>query len=493
MWAVSEVDVSLVIPDIRPNAAYQGSVSLTCTPSQWSDDVTATASSSAASGVSVIFDACPQRVTISKVSGMNGKKQLKVSRFRHDTTSGRVTVELDESSLGEYCTTFDIVVAFTSKIAPENIRTGVYCCHVKTAAAAAGGKKGAAGGGNNGTDAFNALLTHFEVHHAREAFPCPDDPTMRCSRWRIQIQVPSRMINALSNTAISDCKDGIGAGGSMRQFVFTKTCGDVPLPAYVVCFAAFSEGVMVQHTKSFTTKAQSQDIQLTVWVPTGSSFPFAFLMKATCDAIEYLESFFDQPIPIEGGKLDVVVAPSMDLGGMEHHSCIFINESLCGQTSCAAGTKTKSSISTQKMEEDIATMITHELTHHWMGNAIGLPFELKEGVCLILEASIGDLVLERPMRKILPQDSTASAAAAVVTSPHQCSAAKSKETTSSDEALRGRELTGQTYQAALRKMRAVVAELGWSSFEGAMRRLVAESLGAYVDVEGFTAYLAAAE
>jgi hypothetical protein len=486
---VSEVDASLFIPDIRPGAAYQGTVSLTCTPAQWRKPDEADAASSSTSA-QVIFHACPLRVAITKVTGVSGKKQLKVNRFRHDSSNGLVTVELDDSSVGEYCTMFEVVVAFTSKIAPENIRTGVYCCNVKTTAPSAG-KKGAGAA----AEGCNALLTHFEVHHAREAFPCPDDPMMRCSRWRVQLQVPSRMVHAVGNTPLSENKDGVGAGGSMRQFVFAKTTGDTSLPAYVVCFAVFADGVMAQHTKPITTKAHAQDIQLTIWAPTASSFPTPFLMKSTCDAIEYLESFFDQPLPIEGGKLDVVVAPSMDLGGMEHHSCIFINESLCGQTSCAATTKAKpsSSTSTSKVEEDIATMITHELTHHWMGNAIGLPFELKEGVCLILEASIGDLVLGRPMRKILPQQDAANAAAAATANSHHCGHAKSKETTTSDEALRGKELTGHTYQAALRKMRAIVADLGWLSFEGAMRRLVAESLGTYVDVEGFTSFLAAAE
>lgn len=483
MWCVSEVDASLTIADVRPGAPYHGVVTMSCSPPQWmGEEQTCEGSLDTSAALArVVFHACPQRISITKMNALCGKKQIKIKGFKQDQTTGVVTVDFDAESMGEFCSVLDLSVVFSSCIAPENIRTGVYCCAVKCSAVVTKGK-----GGGTRSDAgqpYNALFTHFEVYHAREAFPCPDDPKLRCGRWRVQLLLPSRMCQAVSNTPLlGDSKDGLGPGGSMRQYVFTKTAGEVLLPAYVVCFAAFCEGVMSIRSTTMTTKSHQHEIQLNLWAPVGSLFPMAFLEKVTRDAIEYLESFFDQPIPCEGGKMDVVVVPSMDLGGMEHHSCVFINESLCGQTSCSGsgGASGKGGAQMKvKMEEEIATMVVHELTHHWMGNAVGLPFELKEGVCLILEAAIGDLVLGRPMRKIAVE---AQPSCHVVTSE--------KEAASTDEALKGRELTGHTYQAALRKMKAAVAELGWSAFESAMRRLVSQQFGSYVDLEVFRTFMA---
>lgn len=85
----------------------------------------------------------------------------------------------------------EVVITFTSKLRDGAVDPrGVYTCP--------GGR----------------VATHFEVSHARTAFPCPDDPKIRLA-WLLSVSVPETY-SVLSNGAISSTKSSTG-GLTLRR------------------------------------------------------------------------------------------------------------------------------------------------------------------------------------------------------------------------------------------------------------------------------------
>lgn len=450
-WVPTSCSVSLSFSAVGHGRPYTGTSTITyqrCDTHCCSGDEDSSTPSS-----SLTFHACPQRVSIEKISVTAGKKSLKVKSTTRGSLDGSIALELDSTTVSEAVVLCEVQIGFTSQIAECGVVTGIYCC---------------ATGGSS----VNTLLTHFEVSHAREAFPCPDDPGLRLEGWRIQIQVPKSFAFAIGNTPLQDVKTATGAGGGSNVFAFSKTSLDTPLPAYVLAFAAFCDGVVKVVEEAIVR--DEAPLQLRVVHPYHTAFPIAHLRAMVRESVARLEAFFAAPLPCEANSLTLLVCPCMSLGGMEHHSCIFLNEALCGVTSCPGAARKQ--VPQKKVEEDVARLVVHELAHHWVGNAIGLPFELKEGICLLLEQHIGDEVLGRRSKKAAGCDAT-----------QQQQQPARVECCAGD--VKGRELTERTYSDALRKMDTLVGSLGWDVFEASMQKLLLARYGAFVDADEFSSFL----
>ncbi|EPY20939.1 hypothetical protein STCU_08769 [Strigomonas culicis] len=138
------------------------------------------------------------------------------------------------------------------------------------------------------------------------------------------------------------------------------------------------------------------------------------------------------------------------ISGMEHHGCIFLNEDIYRTPSGKGAAKRNAEA--QKVAQ--TELIIHEIIHHWIGNALGLPFAIKEGICLLLEQCLGDVLLGKPMRKIAPP-----AGAAV--------AHKTEE---------GKEFTGHSYQLALASLQGLIGTVGFATFRARVRGLLSTHL-----------------
>ncbi|ORC86790.1 putative aminopeptidase, putative,metallo-peptidase, clan MA(E), family M1, partial [Trypanosoma theileri] len=375
------------------------------------------------------------------------------------------------------------------------------------------------------------LLTHFEVSLARLAFPCPDDPQQYRLIWQLQsLQLPSLYSLVTSNTS-EIMKKTMGNKGIQYSFAPIG-----PLPAYVLAFAAFSGSVEVVETTLHTRKPLSTLVEdnnknnnnkcntmgirnynnvetilpLRVITSKTSGVSLSMLNQIAYiaqEAVRLLEDFFAAPLPLQQlpfsenfehqeEMLTIVVAPTMPyISGMEHHSCIFLNETIYrtsqnnnnnNNSSSGSGSSgnsnnnnnTKGSSKQQATSSDEVSrveLIVHELAHHWVGNALGMPFVLKEGVCLLLEQCFCDIIMGKPMRKIKPSGDTLSstfitpAPSVSTTSSRTESSLTVSTATTVVDTEKGKEFTGYSYQKALNTLRDVVSRMGFSTFKERMQ------------------------
>ncbi|RNF15649.1 putative aminopeptidase, putative,metallo-peptidase, clan MA(E), family M1 [Trypanosoma conorhini] len=377
-----------------------------------------------------------------------------------------------------------LVVAFTGRVQGWD-QGGIYTNDTTAAPAA--------------TAARGVLLTHFEVALARLAFPCPDDAQRYRPIWHLQsLQLPASYGLVVSNTAQLSER---AMGGRGTQHIFSPVG---PLPAYALAFAAFSDAVeVVEETlrlRGFPTAAEADCnadkrlVPLRVVATTSSGLTPHRLMRIAAtvqEAVELLEDFFAAPLPLQRMPfshalewqeevLTIVVAPTMPyISGMEHHGCIFLNEAIYRSSACDGSGrgpgKHHATGAGGATESSRAELIVHELAHHWAGNALGMPFILKEGICLLLEQCLGDVLMGRPMRRIKPSgENIVSATVAPSRGVAPTTLATAVETPTAVlvvDTEKGKEFTGHSYQKALNTLRDVASGMGFAAFKERMQRM----------------------
>ncbi|KAG8347758.1 putative Peptidase family M1 [Trypanosoma vivax] len=335
------------------------------------------------------------------------------------------------------------------------------------------------------------LLTHFEVALARLAFPCPDDPQLYRIMWQLQsLQLPEEYNVVVSNTAELTRKT---VGNKGVQYTFYPIG---PLPAYVIAFAAFS-GAVVSLEETLELRRDSgrnvsaqlhrngcgtyerKSVPLRVLTAETSAVTATMLSQIahiTQEAVLLLEDFFDSPLPLQvlpfadpsdhenflhdEESLTIVIGPTMPyISGMEHHGCIFLNESVY-RTSGDKGLKDATSR---------VMLIVHELAHHWIGNLLGMPFVLKEGVCQFIESIFGDMIIGKSARKMRAVTGTPASLAPASSHGAGSNGSSSVATMGVVDTERGKEFTAYSYQKALDALRDVVAHVGFDAFRERMR------------------------
>ncbi len=188
------------------------------------------------------------------------------------------------------------------------------------------------------------IATQFESHHAREAFPCIDEPAAKAT-FDLTITAPANQ-TVLANTLVKD-KHIENHDQQVVTFVTTPKMSTYLL-AFVIGDLHSEEGKTKDGTlvRSWATVAQPQ----------------SHLSYATTEAIKVLEFFtdyFKTPFPLP--KLDQVALPDFESMAMENWGLITfrevglladpINRSLSG-------------------EQLITLVISHELSHQWFGNLV---------------------------------------------------------------------------------------------------------------------------
>ncbi|KPA74373.1 putative aminopeptidase [Leptomonas pyrrhocoris] len=325
-----------------------------------------------------------------------------------------------------------------------------------------------------------ALLTHLEVRFARCAFPCPDDPQYRLD-WQLKsVQLPDSYTAVLTNGEEQGRRALTAQRAVQRSFA---PCG--PLPAYSFSFACFPEpleevastmaipefaGGIAEGLQSHAGTIPCATIPVRVLARRQARIPAATLERVlhiTKEAVATLQQRFDCPLPLlQCRHLDVLLGPTMPfISGMEHHCCIILNETMYQSGKKASG-------GGGSAEAEQTELIIHELAHHWMGNALGLPFPVKEGVCQVLEQCIGDTLLGKPMRKFKPDSAAVAPAGATGNQDAAVSTKTNPISQMIQAAEKGHEFTGSSYQQALKAIRHFVADRGFAVFERSLRHIV---------------------
>jgi aminopeptidase N len=195
----------------------------------------------------------------------------------------------------------------------------------------------------SGRDGSTILATQFESHHAREVFPCIDEPEAKATFDFTLVNDESDV--ALSNMSIK--KETIISGLKHTEFDTT--------PVMSTYLLAFVSGPLL-NIKSKT----SNGTEVRVWATKDhDQKSLKFALDTSVKTIEFFNDYFgvDYPLP----KCDQVALPDFSSGAMENWGLITYREV------CLLVDPKTTSITAK---EYVATVIAHELSHQWFGNLV---------------------------------------------------------------------------------------------------------------------------
>lgn len=244
-------------------------------------------------------------------------KTAYVSQHEHDE------IRLSQADLqpGEHIA----VIAFSGTI--TDTMTGLYPCYFEHD----GVKK-------------ELLTTQFESHHAREAFPCVDEPAAKAT-FDLTLSTEAG-VEVLSNMPIAHQKPGSDTTPMVTVFETTPK-----MSTYLLAWVVGELHKQTAHTKS--------GVEVNVWAtPAQPAANLAFALDIATRCIDFYDDYFGVPYPLP--KCDHVALPDFSSGAMENWGLITYRE-------IALLASPHSSVDTRRY---VATVITHELAHQWFGNLV---------------------------------------------------------------------------------------------------------------------------
>lgn len=193
-------------------------------------------------------------------------------------------------------------------------------------------------------DATHTLIaTQFESHHAREAFPCIDEPEAKATFDLTIVTAPG--ITVLGNMPVREHQEQDG-----RLITTFET--SPRMSTYLLAFVAGKLHGLHGETKNGT--------KVGVWAtPAQSAESLSFALDSAIKATEFFNEYFDTPYPLP--KCDHVALPDFSAGAMENWGLITYRE-----VTLLVDPKTSSIAA----KEWVATVIAHELSHQWFGNLV---------------------------------------------------------------------------------------------------------------------------
>lgn len=187
------------------------------------------------------------------------------------------------------------------------------------------------------------LATQFESHHAREVFPCIDEPAAKAT-FDVRLTTEDD-VTVLGNMPVKTQQPE----NDKLLTIFERS------PRMSTYLLAFVTGELQK--KTATTK---DGVEVNVWAtPVQPSDSLDFALDIAVRSIEFYNEYFDTPYPLP--KSDHVALPDFSSGAMENWGLITYRE-----IALLADPKTTSISSRQY----IATVIAHELAHQWFGNLV---------------------------------------------------------------------------------------------------------------------------
>lgn len=184
--------------------------------------------------------------------------------------------------------------------------------------------------------------TQFESHHAREAFPCIDEPEAKAT---FDVTLITNVTTVLGNMPIvTQRTDGD---------TLTTTFATTPrMSSYLVAFA-------VGDFQRATAKTQS-GVEVNIYATKAHrAEALAWALEHAVKSIEFFDDYFAVPYPLP--KSDHVALPDFSSGAMENWGLITYRE-----VALLADPET----ATISGKRYITTVIAHELSHQWFGNLV---------------------------------------------------------------------------------------------------------------------------
>lgn len=187
------------------------------------------------------------------------------------------------------------------------------------------------------------FATQFESHHAREVFPCIDEPVAK-AEYDLTL-VTQTGITVLGNMPVKSEEEN----GDSLTTTFEKT------PRMSSYLLAFVIGEL--HKKTARTKS---GVEVNIWAtPAQNENTLDFALDIAARSIDFYDEYFGVKYPLP--KSDHVALPDFSSGAMENWGLITYRES------CLLADP---ELTPESSKRFIATVIAHELSHQWFGNLV---------------------------------------------------------------------------------------------------------------------------
>lgn len=187
------------------------------------------------------------------------------------------------------------------------------------------------------------IATQFESTHAREAFPCIDEPAAKAT-FDLELTSPAGEV-VLGNTPIGKQK----AVGDSLITRFETT------PKMSTYLLAFAYGDL--QSKSGKTK---DGVAVNVWATKAHpADALDFALEVGVKSVDFFNEYYGVPYPLP--KVDHIALPDFSSGAMENWGLITYREA------CLLAEPNTTSQSSREM---IASVIAHETSHQWFGNLV---------------------------------------------------------------------------------------------------------------------------
>lgn len=187
------------------------------------------------------------------------------------------------------------------------------------------------------------LATQFESHHAREVFPCVDEPAAKAT-YDVTL-LTEKDVAVLGNMPVI---------AQAEEDDRLKTTFDTT-PRMSSYLLAFVTGDL----QKATGKSQT-GVEVNIWATKAQpAESLDFALGVATKTIDFFTDYFDTPYPLP--KADHVALPDFSSGAMENWGLITYREI------CLLVDPKKT---TTNVKQYVAIVVAHELSHQWFGNLV---------------------------------------------------------------------------------------------------------------------------
>ncbi len=184
--------------------------------------------------------------------------------------------------------------------------------------------------------------TQFESHHAREAFPCVDEPNAKAT-FDLSLTTPLEN-EVVANTPVKSEE----SSNNKKTTVFDTT------PVMSTYLLAFVFGDM-----SYIEAETKNNVQVRAYATPENTEHTQFALDVAVKCLDFFDEYFEIPYPLD--KCDLLALPDFAAGAMENWGCLTFRESalLVDEKNTSLGSK-----------QWVALVVAHELAHQWFGNLV---------------------------------------------------------------------------------------------------------------------------